>query len=212
MAISVAADTRTTDWIMTASGRRFWPIEPRIEDVSIKDIAHHLSHLCRFTGAVRTFYSVAQHSVLVSQLLAPPIDPATVSAGEARRHRQAGLFGLLHDASEAYLTDVPRPLKRSAAFGPYRDVEAQLQRVIYASFGLHVDDEPPDLKLVDRRMLRTEQRDLMPPPVPGEARDDVDPFLTVNLRGPYIWSPQVARMFFLERFVALVTGDVEGTV
>jgi hypothetical protein len=154
-------------WIMTASGRPFWPLEPRVGDVVIEDIAHHLSHLCRFTGAVRVFYSVAQHSVLACEELA-----ASASDGQART---AGLYGLLHDASEAYLMDIPRPLKHDAAFEVYREAEARLQAVIYQAFGLNPDGEPPLLKTIDRRLLRAEQRDLMPPPALQERRDDVDP-------------------------------------
>lgn len=190
--MSATERTVTSDWIMTASGRPFWPLEPRLEDIAIEDIAHHLSNLCRFTGAVRLFYSVAQHSVEVSLAMAPHLVTA--------RHRSLGLYGLLHDGSEAYLMDVPRPLKHDSQFAAYRAAEARLQRVIYAAFGLDPDDEPAELKLVDRRMLRTEQRDLMPPAALAERRDDVPPF-DVPLTEP--WSPTRARWHFLDRFVQL---------
>ena len=108
-------------WIQTFTGRQFWPLEPRADEIFIEDIAHHLSNLCRFTGACRSFYSVAQHSVLVS-LCAPP--------GENP------LWGLLHDASEAYLIDVARPVKRSAALVGYRVAEARMMEVICECFGL----------------------------------------------------------------------------
>jgi hypothetical protein len=186
-----------TDWIMTASGRPFWPLEPRVEDVSIDDIAHHLSHLCRFTGAVRRFYSVAQHSVLVCEELA-------VAAGD-RERRRAGLYGLLHDASEAYLVDVPRPLKHAADFVVYREAESRLQSVIYRAFGLDPDGEPEDLKTIDRRLLRTEQRDLMPPPALLERRDDVEPL-------PYTiepWWCDEARARFLVCFHECARGGRE---
>jgi len=189
----------TTDWIMTASGRPFWPLEPRLQDIAIEDIAHHLSNLCRFTGAVRLFYSVAQHSVEVSQAMAPHLLTG--------RHRSLALYGLLHDASEAYLTDVPRPLKHDAHFSYYRVAEARLQRVIYAVFELDPDGEPAELKLVDRRMLRTEQRDLMPPPALDERREDVEPF-SFHLNAP--WSPAQARRRFLERFAEIIAVPREG--
>jgi len=189
-----------TDWIMTASGRPFWPLEPRVEDVYIGDIAHHLSHLCRFTGAVREFYSVAQHSVCVSFALAA--EPAVAgSLNDLAWWRQRGLYGLLHDASEAYLIDVPRPLKRDVRFSAYRDAEARVQKVIYSAFRLPVAGEPADLKVVDRRMLRTEQRDLMPPPALAELRDDVAPF-AFSVAQP--WSPARARWRFLDRFEQLL--------
>jgi hypothetical protein len=185
---------RTTDWIMTASGRPFWPLEPRVEDVSIADIAHHLSHCCRFAGAVRTFYSVAQHSVLVSRAMSWPAYPLEPTEG-------AALYGLLHDAAEAYLTDVPRPLKHAPAFQVYRAAETTLQAVIYEAFGLTLAHEPPALKAIDRRMLRTEQRDLMPPPGLDERRDDVEPFPEALVG----WAPAFARRAFLARF-AVLTG------
>lgn len=184
----IAPARRATDWIMTASGRPFWPLEPRVDDVAIEDIAHHLSHLCRFTGAVRTFYSVAQHSVLVCEELA-------LSAPSHRVHTE-GLYGLLHDGSEAYLVDVPRPLKHDPQFGVYREAEAHLQAVIYQAFGLDPADEPSYLKTIDRRLLRTEQRDLMPPPALDERRDDVEPL-------PYVidpWDCDEARVRFLMCF------------
>lgn len=183
---------RQTDWIMTASGRPFWPLEPRVEDVAIEDIAHHLSNLCRFIGGVRIFYSVAQHSVEVSREMAPAIITA--------RGRSAALYGLLHDASEAYLMDIPRPLKHDEQFAAYRAAEARLQRVIYHAFDLDQDDEPAHLKAVDRRMLRTEQRDLMPPAALAERRDDVEPF-TFHVTNP--WAPSRARWEFLQRFAEL---------
>ena len=195
----MATENVTTDWIMTASGRPFWPLEPRLQDVAIEDIAHHLSNLCRFTGAVRLFYSVAQHSVEVSRAMAPHMFTG--------RHRSAALYGLLHDASEAYLMDIPRPLKHDAQFSAYRAAEARLQRVIYAAFDLDPDDEPAELKLVDRRMLRTEQRDLMPPPALAERRDDVEPF-AFHLTEP--WSPARSRWKFMERFHEIASASLEG--
>lgn len=183
----------TREWIMTASGVAFFPFAPRPEDIRIHDIAHHLSNCCRFTGAVRTFYSVAQHSVLISDLLRGC--PEFTSAAGAIR---AGLYGLLHDAAEAYLVDLPRPIKRSPDLQAYRTAEASLQRAIYTRFGLDPGAEPALVKLFDRRLLRTEQRDLMPPPTLDEDRTDVPPFDEITVADP--WSPARARDEFLDRF------------
>lgn len=107
------------NWIQTYSGCKFWPMDPRIEDISLKDIAHSLSLQCRFTGHSSRHYSIAEHSLLVSSIV-----PAEFK-----------LQALLHDASEAYLADLPRPLKHLAEFKFYRDAEARLQSMIYEKFG-----------------------------------------------------------------------------
>ena len=83
---------RKGDWMQTHSGIQFWPLDPRPEDILIEDIAHALSNQCRFAGHCCFHYSVAQHSVLVSENV-----PA-----------QDAMWGLLHDAGEAYLVDLPR--------------------------------------------------------------------------------------------------------
>ena len=132
--------------IMTRSGRIFDCLEPRAEDVTIGDIAHALSMLCRFCGHVDSFYSVAQHSVLVSRHCAPP----------------DALAGLLHDAAEAYVTDVPGPLKRTEQLWGYRTIEYLVQRVIAERFGLPAS-APASVRAADEAVLVAEARDLMPP-------------------------------------------------
>ena len=172
-----------SSWIMTASGRAVYPCAPRAEDIDINDIAHALSHLCRFGGHSAEFYSVAQHSVLVS-----------------RECPGYELEALLHDAAEAFLGDVPRPLKRSNAFGGYVAAEAHLQAVILRRFGIIPEPESvATIALADRRMLRTEQRDLMPPPAEGEDRQDVEPY-SYHIRP---WSVRRSRQRFLRRFMEL---------
>lgn len=180
------------DWIMTSTGRVFYPLAPSAADVDIRDIAHALAAVNRFNGHTREPYSVAQHSVLVS-LEYDACDP-----GRA-------LVALLHDASEAYLCDIPRPLKVTPEFAPYRAAEERLQQVIFQAFG--VADVARDtlmmagLKFIDRRMLRTEQAQLMPPPVIGENRDDVTPLgLTIHP-----WTVRAAELAFLVRFHTLST-------
>lgn len=131
---------RHGDFIGTYSGGRFWPLDPRPEDVRIEDIAHALSMVCRFTGHCARFYSVAEHSVLVSRLT--PTDT---------------LAGLLHDAAEAYVADVSSPVKRSEEFAAYRDIEDRIQRVIFARFGL-APDISEDVHLTDRLLGAGEAR------------------------------------------------------
>lgn len=136
---------RIGDWIQTYTGLVMYPLDARPEEICIEDIAHALSNLCRFTGHCRMFYSVAEHSVRVSYAV-PPVD---------------ALWGLLHDATEAYLADMSRPMKRYAEFGiPYRAAESRLMTVIAARFGLN-GPMPESVKHADTVLLMTEKRDLM---------------------------------------------------
>ena len=165
------AAARALAWIQTFSGRRVCPFNPAVEDLAIEDIAHALSLICRYGGHVRRFYSVAQHSVLVSRLVAP----------------EHAAWGLLHDASEAYLADVVTPVKRFMA--NYQETETGLMRAVAARFGLGWP-QPHEVTWIDRGMLRVERRDLM-----GPARLDmrIEP-----------WDPARAEEEFLERFGELL--------
>ena len=168
---------RQGGWISTYLGVPFWPMDPRIEDVRLEDIAHALSRQCRFAGHCDRFYSVAQHCVHVSELV--PFE-----------HR---LWALLHDAPEAYLVDLPRPIKHSPGIGEeYQAVEANLMRVICRRFGLPFS-EPASVKRADEVMLETERRDLHPR---GRWTMDVVPRNQVILP----WSPDFAKHEFLRMF------------
>lgn len=145
MSVATTAE-RKGDWGCTYTGRQFWPEDPRPSDIHVLDIAHALSMQCRFGGHCREFYSVAQHSVLVSIAC----DPA------------AALWGLLHDASEAYLVDVPRPAKRAPGMAGYREMERRAMAAVCERFGLPVA-MPPSVKRADEAVLAAEARDLMPP-------------------------------------------------
>src|ERR1039457_6405429 len=116
-------------FIGTFSGLRFWPLAPNPDDILIADIAHALAHQCRFGGHAWKFYSVAKHSVHVSQLCPP----------------EHALWGLLHDASEAYLVDLPRPLKLLPEFAPYREAERRSQRAVAVRFGLP-EEQPASVR------------------------------------------------------------------
>jgi uncharacterized protein len=168
-------------WIQTHSGRRFNPTDPNPDAIVIQDIAHALSMQCRFTGHCKKFYSVAQHSVLVSHIC----------------NEEDALWGLLHDASEAYLIDVPRPLKRSGKIQGYIEFEAQMQVAICNRFGLP-HKEPPSVKKADTKLLATEARDLMSP-LHADWVQPVPPLpFTIEA-----WSPDKAKDMFMQRFFEL---------
>lgn len=136
-------------WIQTVSGRRFDILEPATHMVDPGDIAHHLGQLCRFTGACSRFYSVAEHSLLVARLV-----------DEAGGTDEEIALALLHDAAEAYLGDVSRPLKSVGGFSEYRTLETLAMLVIMDRFGLarHIPKVVADM---DAEALRIEMDALM---------------------------------------------------
>ncbi len=148
-------------WIQTHGRRRFNPIHPREADVSIYDVAHALSHECRFGGHASEFYSVAEHSINVADFLAR-------SRGYEGHEWDDPLYveAILHDAPEAYLRDLPKPVKASIWFWPYRVLERRIDRVVRARFDLP-KRETPLVKWADSMMLWFEARRLMSPLLPG---------------------------------------------
>ena len=144
-------------WILTASGKHFDLADPQPDMVDIRDIAQALSNEARFNGHTRSFYSVAQHSVSVS-LIVPPAD---------------ALEGLLHDATEAYMKDIPLPLKRMLP--DYKHIEQRVDAVIRDRFGLPAQCSD-SIKCADLIMLATERRDLMPPdPTQWDVLHGIEP-------------------------------------
>ena len=129
---------RKGDWIETYTGKQFWPLDPRPEDVCIEDIARGLAMSCRYGGQVNKFYSVAEHAWLVS-LCVPP---------------QYALVGLLHDASEAYISDIVRPVKRYIQ--GYATIEENLMQCISERFGFEWP-MPSIVKEIDNRMIVNER-------------------------------------------------------
>lgn len=175
---------RTGNFMLTASGVAYYPTEPRAEDVRIEDIAAHLAKLCRYTGAVRKFYSVAEHSVLVSRLVP----------------RQFALHGLLHDSPEAYINDLNRPTKHGPGMEGYQALERLNWVVISHKFGLELE-EPPEVTEADGWALFHERAALMPP-VPeglpwGMGRNEPSVVRPELIRA---WSWQDAERFFMNRY------------
>lgn len=171
-------------WIETISGRRIDPVMPDPRQIDIGDIAHALANQCRFTGHVSSFFSVAQHSVLVSLIV----------------DEEYALEGLLHDASEAYLSDLARPVKVQPAFkAVYGVAEERLMFVIAEVFALHWPI-PKEVKVADEALLRAEARDLLPNSS-GWWREGGDPWPE-----PVVpVDPVEARRMFLARYAQLTT-------
>jgi len=128
-------------WMTTSTGKKFHYLDPQPEEIDIVDIAHHLSHLCRFTGACKDFYSVADHSIRVAELLP----------------HKLRLAGLLHDAAEAYTNDISRPVKYTHKL---QETETIIKGAIAKKFW--VDFSDPRIKEADNILIATEARDLMP--------------------------------------------------
>ena len=131
--------------LTTYSGILVDVLNPMPSDFEIYDIAHSLSQLCRFGGHSREFYSVAQHSIRVAAELPSGLQ----------------LAGLLHDASEAYLIDVPRPVKKHLP--EYCKIEEHLLDVLFKQFGIKLDNKSAELvKTADDAVLWAEWAELMP--------------------------------------------------
>lgn len=173
-----------SDWIVTYTGKRFRPLDPSPDSIDIVDIAHALSNTCRFTGQTRVFYSVAQHSYLVSLL--------------CDNHQ---LYGLLHDASEAYLCDIATPLKHSDVFKQYRDAEFWLQGMILLKYGIRQTEMPKEVKGADKFMGIWEGMAFMPEHE-GAFWTDNQGVLLPEFAGEYFraWSPTEAEERFIGRF------------
>lgn len=182
-------------WMQTYSGRQFWPFLPKTEDICIEDVAHGLAMTCRYGGHTRRFYSVAEHCWHLSQF--------------------AGLEALLHDSSEAYLGDVPRPIKYQPQMAEFRAAEAIIESCVRERF--HLSSDPvvwAQVKKLDDRILVDEIMQLMRRPElylqPGGDGEEgtlahLQP-LGITLQ---CWGPAAAEENFLLRFYELFP-DYEG--
>lgn len=175
-------------YIMTFLGHRFYPLRPRVEDVFIEDIAHSLAQQCRFTGHTKKPVTTAEHCVRVSQF----------SANEDM------LAGLLHDAGEAYASDVARPLKHQPIMAFYRELEHNIQAVVFKRFGLG-PDKPPSVAVADKMMTGIEARDQMHPIVLTDERwaEFIDPIRDHPFSMKEPWAHERAEREFLVRYYQL---------
>lgn len=136
-------------FVETISGARLDLLNPKPQSISATDIAYHLSMICRFSGAIKEFYSVAQHSVAVSDL-----------AREFGEDRHTQYACLMHDAAEAYIGDLPSPVKQLCP--EYRELEERITEAINAALivrnGEHMKER---IKLYDAIACRSEAAAMM---------------------------------------------------
>lgn len=191
---------RVGDYIVTFTGKRFYPLDVRPGDIVIEDVAHHLALCNRFAGATRDPVSVAQHSYYVSLL---------VEAAE-KFHGRPGLVeayqALHHDDSEAYMGDVTRPLKRCGLVGEFCAVDTAVQQKCYNAFGC-LTGESPTLQWADDVMLHfeAEQTNTAIADVMRAHRPVFESFSDNVLRGWFAWTWSTAECLFSKRHRELRT-------
>lgn len=174
--------------MQTYSGAIYYPASPHTEDVRLVDIAHHLSLLCRYTGACKRFYSVAEHSVLVSYAVP----------------REMALMGLLHDGQEAYVNDIGKPLKCAWRMWGYRSIEQENWLCVVQRFGLPAV-LPREVHEADASVGRAEQKALMYVCNEQWWTDNGQPPAEVDIVG---YDPEDAETLFLNRYYELTRGKV----
>lgn len=175
--------------ILTSEGLYFEFEEPERHNYSLKERAHALSHICRYTGHCKWFYPVSQHAVYVSYMVPEEDAPE----------------GLGHDDSEAYLGDVSSPLKR--LLPDYKCRETLVETAIAKKTGLRFP-YPPSVKEADMRVLMTEKLYVMPKPAPGQPAVEwpgYEPYPNLKIRRIPIW---MARLAYLDRHAEITE---EGT-
>ena len=156
--------------ITTYTGKHIDPLHPHIEEISIRDIAHALSLITRGGGHVHTFFSVASHCL------------ACAKEAKARGYsKRLVLACLLHDGAEAYLLDIPSPIK--AQFPEYKRYENNLQDMIYTKFlGSPLNDEEKKLvKEIDKGILYYDLKDLL-----NEIPDELPPTIHITIHREFI--------------------------
>lgn len=173
-------------WIQTFTGRAVHLLDPSPADVAIEDIAHSLSHICRYTGHVEMFYSVGEHSLWAS-FLAPP------------QHR---LAALLHDATEAYVNDLSKPLKN--LLPQYEEIERLHWIAVANKFELS-HELPAEVKRIDKELLMAEHHVLMKKAPAPWGYANVVP--TPGFK-PLCMAPIVCEIAFLQRYLELTNREI----
>jgi uncharacterized protein len=174
-------------YLQTVSGRWVNPFDPDPAQLDPGDIARALANQCRFGGHSRAFYSVAQHSVIVSRLVE-----------ERGGDVEDAFAALMHDAAEAYLGDMPHPLKHRSPLGAaFKEAEDHLEQAIRERFRIKPD--VPAIKRIDRALLATERRAFSAETWHWPELDGVEP-VDLELSA---WPPDTAAGEFAQRFAEL---------
>lgn len=180
-------DNKIDNYIETFTGVKFDFLNPQIEQINIEDIAHSLAMQCRFTGHSNDFYSIAQHCILVAELCPD----------------EYKLYGLLHDASEAYLTDVASPVK--PFLQNYKMMECKIMKSIVEKYSLS-EFFPEEVHLADMNALRVEIKQLMHSGGEGWAINKILTTPLPDFKIEYM-SPREAKVEFIKKFNELTSGE-----
>lgn len=167
-------------WTKTYSGKTINFLNPDPDQIDVRDIAHGLSHVCRFAGQIPRFYSVAEHCYRIWEQV-KDISP------------EHGIWALLHDASEAYMCDVPKPLKN--LLPQYMEIEKRLTKAIVQSVYQFIPLESvDDVYEIDKRMLKTEAIEFGFDVNSDWGYDDVD---VIPVQKFYYWQPSMAEAYYI---------------
>ena len=178
---AVSNSNRRGRFIVTYTGIRFWPLDPRPEEILIEDIAHSLSMQCRFNGHIESFYSVADHCVRVSAECAD----------------ENKLCGLLHDASEAYLCDIAGPIKKY--FPEFIEMEKKIMKAICLKYHMGIE-MPDEVKRIDNAILNDEKEQTMKYPYAHKWDSISESFLGCKIK---FYRPDEVEFLFLKKFLEL---------
>lgn len=172
-------------------------LEMSPDDIDIRDIAHHLARLCRYNGAVRGFLSVAEHCIAVSKYIQTELRKqpgyGNLPTWEFFDYQR---WGLLHDAAEAYMGDVPAGLKRRPEWAFYKPLELKLLQKVSDKFKLSWP-EPSVIKQLDNRIVRNEQEQNLAAVISCTGEE-----LSPRLQGVVVgvMTPEQAETAFLARY------------
>lgn len=148
--------------LYTYTGQLFYPLDPRVGEVRLLDVIQGLTLKCRWSSQCKVFYSVAEHSIRVANVARVLAAEDGVDGDALTKVYQ---HGMLHDAHEAYIVDMPSPIK--AHIPGWKDMEKNIQKVILEYFGLEGDGEPY-VKRADNMLLAIEGRELFDKPLSME--------------------------------------------